>query len=235
MKVKIGITKTDWEDKHQNYVRWIKGSGAEVEVVTLSKDAPAEMENCDGFVLSGGVDVHPRYYSGNHQYPNSPETFNEDRDDFEFSILEKAMQKKVPVLGICRGLQLINVFCQGTLIQDMGDQNDVHTDDDEGDETHKVAVEPGTLLHNIVKENSGLVNSAHHQSIESLGDNLIANSYSEDGVIEGIEWKEKEGRPFMLAVQWHPERMDKANIADSAFSKNLRDHFISRVKSNPVK
>lgn len=234
MSVKIGITKTDWEDKHLNYVNWIKGNSADVEIVTLSKDDRTEMENCDGFVLSGGVDIHPIYYQGEEVYANSPSKFNEERDDFEFSILEKAMEKKVPVLGICRGLQLINVFCNGTLVQDMGDMNDVHTDE-EDDKEHRVAVEQGTLLHSIVQEDKGLVNSAHHQSIETLGKDLVVNSYSEDGVIEGIEWKEGEGKPFMLAVQWHPERMDGVNSSDSPFSKNIRDHFISRVKSNSEK
>lgn len=234
MSVKIGITKTDWEDKHRNYVQWIKGNSNDLEVVTLSKENADRLEECDGFVLSGGVDVHPKYYHGSERYPNSPSTFNEERDNFEFSILEKAMERKIPVLGICRGLQLINVFCEGTLVQDMGEMNNVHTDD-ESDKIHHVEVKQGTLLHNIVKKEKGLVNSAHHQSIEALGKDLVANSYSEDGVIEGIEWKEEDGKPFMLAVQWHPERMDKADIPGSPFSTNIRDYFISRVKLNSKK
>lgn len=234
MSVKIGITKTDWEDKHLNYVRWIKGDNVDVEVITLSANNPEKLEECDGFVLSGGVDIHPEFYNGNEQYDNAPSGFNRGRDDFEFSLFEKAIQTKRPVLGICRGLQLINVFCKGTLVQDMAGQNEVHTDDDE-DKTHAIDVARGTMLSEIVGEGSGMVNSAHHQSILQLGKNLVANSYSEDGTIEGIEWKEKDGKPFMLAVQWHPERMDKAQLGDSPFSKNIRDRFIERVISNSEK
>lgn len=234
MSVKIGITKTDWEDKHLNYVRWIKGDGNDVEVVTLSKDDVEKIDECEGFVLSGGVDIHPEYYNGNENYDNAPSRFNTQRDDFEFSLLKKAFETQRPVLGVCRGLQLINVYCNGTLVQDMAEQNDIHTDD-ESDKTHPIDVERGTMLSNIVGVQSGMVNSAHHQSIRELGSNLIANSYSGDGTIEGIEWKDKNGRPFMLAVQWHPERMDKAKLDNSPFSKNIRDQFIERVKSNSQK
>lgn len=230
--VKIGITKTDWEDKHLNYVHWIKGNSKDVEVVTLSKDDIEKIDDCDGFVLSGGVDIHPKYYNGKQGYDNAPTRFNTERDDFEFSLLSKAIEAKRPVLGVCRGLQLINVFCNGTLVQDMGNQNDIHTDD-QNDKTHMVEVSSGTMLADIVGEKSGIVNSAHHQSIDKLGQNLVANSFSKDGTIEGIEWK--ENKTFILAVQWHPERMDKSQLVNSPFSKNIRDHFIERVKSNSEK
>ncbi len=154
MSVKIGITKTDWEDKHLNYVRWIKGDGNDVEVVTLSKDDVEKIDECEGFVLSGGVDIHPEYYNGNENYDNAPSRFNTQRDDFEFSLLKKAFETQRPVLGVCRGLQLINVYCNGTLVQDMAEQNDIHTDD-ESDKTHPIDVERGTMLSNIVGDAIG--------------------------------------------------------------------------------
>jgi putative glutamine amidotransferase len=86
-----------------------------------------------------------------------------------------------------------------------------------------------------VKVNSGAVNSAHHQAIDRLGKDLAVNSYSEDGVIEGIEWKNKNNKSFMLAVQWHPERMGFAGLNDSPLTKNIRAHFISVIKSNQKK
>ncbi|MBL7698578.1 MAG: gamma-glutamyl-gamma-aminobutyrate hydrolase family protein [Chitinophagaceae bacterium] len=234
--MKIGITKTDWEDKHRNYVQWIKGDDRgndDIEVINLSVENN-DMEDCDAIVLTGGVDVHPEYYNSDEKYKNAPRKFKRDRDEFEMEVLKKAKEKEIPVLGICRGLQLINVFYGGSLVQDLGEKNSVHRGISK-DKKHNVAVEKGTLLHNIVQEQGGLVNSAHHQSIQTLGNGLVANSYSEDGVIEGIEWKEEDGKPFMLAVQWHPERMDQADIPGSPFSKNIRDYFISRVKSNSKK
>ena len=224
--MKIGITENK---KYPVYHDWMKGSD-DIEVVKLSSNTDEHIENCDGVILSGGVDIHPKYYKQSIHYPGAPEKgFQTHRDDFEFSVFEKSLKKNIPVLGICRGLQLINVFCEGTLVQDLGAKNSTHQSD-EHDRKHNVKVENGTILQSIVQVNSGKVNSAHHQSIQQLGKNLLVNSYSEDGVIEGIEWKDKENRSFMLGVQWHPERMDKAGIPDSPFSKNVREYFISQVK-----
>jgi putative glutamine amidotransferase len=229
--MKIGITENK---KYHIYHDWIEGTG-NIEVVKLSGESYERVEDCDGVILSGGVDVHPKYYKQSIHYPGAPEKgFQTHRDDFEFAVLEKSLKKSIPVFGICRGLQLINVFFKGSLIRDLGEKNSTHQSDPH-DSKHNVKVEDGTILHNIVKVNSGIVNSAHHQAIDRLGEDLIVNSYSEDGVIEGIEWKNKNDKPFMLAVQWHPERMDKAGLPDSPLSKNIRDHFISVVKSNQKK
>lgn len=222
-----------------NYVKWIKGNNNDIEIITLSAEIGNKVEDCDALVLSGGIDMHPRYYNGSDTYENQPSNFKESRDDFELHAFDAAIKNYLPVLGICRGLQLINVFCEGTLVQDLGkNKNKIHQDfveedkKTERDSKHLVKVENGTILHEIVKVDSGTVNSAHHQAINKLGKDLIANSWSEDGVIEGIEWKDNHKKSFMLAVQWHPERMDKLNILESPFSKNIRDHFISVIQSN---
>ena len=240
--MKIGITHTGRDDKHMNYVKWIKGNSPDIEIVTLSAENGNKVEDCDALVLSGGIDMHPKYYKGHETYDNQPPRFKELRDDFELNAFDAAIKNAIPVLGICRGLQLINVFCEGTLVQDLGkNKNKIHQDfveedkKTERDSKHHVKVENGTTLHDIVKVDSGIVNSAHHQSIQQLGKELIANSWSDDGVIEGIEWKDKSNKAFMLAVQWHPERMDKADLKDSPLSNNIRDHFIAAVKSNMKK
>jgi putative glutamine amidotransferase len=237
--VKIGITHTGRDDKHMNYVKWIQANDPAIEIVALSAENGQKVEECDALVLSGGIDMHPAFYNGSTSYDNSPAKFKEARDRFEMDAFATAVHRKMPVLGICRGLQLINVCCKGTLIQDLGrSKNMMHRDVMEADQKtehdnqHNVKVESGSVLHDIVKVNSGVVNSAHHQGILQLGEELVANSYSEDGVIEGIEWKEARSRPFMLAVQWHPERMHKSGIEGSPLSKNIRDHFITEVKSN---
>lgn len=237
--MKIGITHTGRDDKHMNYVKWIKGNSTDIEIVTLSAENGNNVEDCDALVLSGGIDMHPKYYKGNEKYDNQPARFKESRDDFELNAFDAAVKNSIPVLGICRGLQLINVFCEGTLVQDLGkNKNEIHQDfveedkKTERDSKHNVKVEYGTILHDIVKVDSGIVNSAHHQAIQELGKDLIANSWSEDGLVEGIEWKDKNKKSFMLAVQWHPERMDKADLKDSPLSKNIRDGFISAIKSN---
>lgn len=232
--MKIGITYTGRDDKHANYVNWIKGGDHSIDIVKLAPGEKADVTALDGVVLSGGVDIHPSYFNGEENYQHMPSKFWKERDDFEFNIFKTSVANKTPVLGVCRGLQLINVAQGGTLIQDLDRLNEVHRDTRE-DKRHVVRVENNSMLSDIVKEHSGVVNSAHHQSIKSVGDNLIANSYADDGTIEGIEWKKKDGLPFMLAVQWHPERMDKAGIMDSPFSKNIRDYFLTAVRSNQQK
>jgi putative glutamine amidotransferase len=229
--MKIGITENK---KYHDYHDWIKGND-DLEVVKLSDTGDEHIENCDGVILSGGVDIHPKYYEQSIHYPNAPDKgFQTHRDDFEFAVLEKSLKRNIPVLGICRGLQLINVFFDGTLVQDLGGQNETHHAD-QHDRKHNVKVEAGTVLHDIVKVNSGAVNSAHHQAIDRLGKDLAVNSFSEDGVIEGIEWKDNGNKSFMLAVQWHPERMNIAGLTNSPLTRNIREHFISVIKSNRKK
>jgi putative glutamine amidotransferase len=215
----------------------MKGDDSSIEIVKLSPEAKQDVSALDGIVFSGGVDIHPRYYNGQQEYAGMPTKFKEARDEFEFELFDKAITGNIPVIGVCRGLQLINVFQKGTLTQDLADRNNIHESFNdaqrvERDRTHIVKAEDNTLLHEITLATEGTVNSAHHQSINHLGDNLIANSYSDDGIIEGIEWKDKSRRPFMLALQWHPERMDKAGITGSPFSKNIRDRFIKEISSN---
>lgn len=226
----IGITYTGRDDKHQNYVNWIRGND-QIQVIKLSPSSKNNLAEIDGLVLSGGVDILPSFFNGEATYANMPSKFWKERDEFEFDILNQAIKKNMPVLGVCRGLQLINVFRKGTLTQDLNEKNDTHRDTDT-DKKHNIKVNSNTLLHEIIQSPVGEVNSAHHQAIDKLGDNLVANSFADDGTIEGIEWKEKDGRPFLLAVQWHPERMDKVGIVNSPFSKNIRDRFIEEVKSH---
>jgi putative glutamine amidotransferase len=115
------------------------------------------------------------------------------------------------------------------MIQDLGAGNDIHKRAGE-DKQHDIKTESGTLLQQISGA-AGHINSAHHQAIHELSDELIANSYSPDGVIEGAEWREKEDKPWLLTVQWHPERI--ADKETNPFSKNIREAFIKAVRNKP--
>src|SRR5947209_5004458 len=108
--MKIGLTYTGSSEKHNNYVRWLM-SGEDIEVIRLSVednnlDAAGD---CDGLVLSGGVDIHPSFYGGGMEYREMPAGWRKDRDEFEKAVLGLALELGKPVLGVCRGLQLINV------------------------------------------------------------------------------------------------------------------------------
>jgi putative glutamine amidotransferase len=172
--------------------------------------------------------MHPQFYdSANLRYPFAPENFNVARDEFEMHVFETALNLEHPILAICRGHQLVNVALGGNLTQDLGAGNDIHKRTEE-DKQHDIKTVSGSLLQEISGD-SGHINSAHHQAINELSDELITNSFSPDGVIEGAEWKDKEDKPWLLAIQWHPERiLDKET---NPFSKNIREAFIKAVRN----
>ena len=231
--MKIALTHTGNPEKHQYYIDWLKAN-EDIEIVKLSAedDNLEEINNCDALVLSGGIDVHPRLYGGQRSYPGAPETFNEKRDEFETAAFHSARENHIPILGICRGMQLINVIHNGTLIQNLGDENLIEVHKGNPDKHHPVSIEKETLLHEVTGQTKAEINSAHHQAIDKLGEGLLINCKANDGTVEGIEWKEKATKPFMLAVQWHPERMFRFQLQDSPLSKRIRNQFISAIKKS---
>ena len=231
--MKIGLTYTSTEWKHQNYIRWLVGNNADIEVVRLSasNNNRGELTSCDGLVLSGGIDIHPSFYGGPEKYAKAPaKGWEKRRDEFELSVLKLAQEKALPVLGVCRGLQLINVSLGGTLVQDLGAVGDETHENDKGkDKQHPVRILPGTLLREVTGEDTGIANSAHHQAVGLTAGPLRVNCRAEDGTIEGIEWADPEGKPFLLAVQWHPERMFTGGMSDAFLYAAVRDRFIQAI------
>jgi putative glutamine amidotransferase len=235
--MKIALTYTGTEEKNQNYVRWLAGESSDITITVISekKNNLNEVGSSDALLLSGGRDIHPRFYKNKTLlYPNCPQDgFDEKRDDFEIDAFSLAQKKNLPVLGICRGMQLINSVLGGSLHQDLGEGlNKVHRAGQGTDKTHPITIEKNTLLNEIVKIDMGTVNSAHHQSIDKVGGGLKVNSFSADGTIEGLEWRKRSDKPFLLLVQWHPERMFKCNLEGSPLSKNLRDRFIEEAQKS---
>lgn len=238
MKKRIGICDT--EASPNNYFTWFteEDLGDEFELVKLGSPQSGlkAIESCDGFVLTGGVDVSPDFFGGNPDYPNRPEKFRIDRDTFESIVYEFAKYAKRPVLGICRGLQLINVLEKGKLIPDLGTYgNSIHRKDagNEVDKQHDINIVEGSMLHQISGELKGNVNSAHHQGVDAntLSENLAANSWSTDElkIIEGLEFKDKSDKGFMLCVQWHPERIPGKET--NPLSQKVKEQFLAAVKN----
>ena len=233
MKKKIGISYT--EALFHNYWNWFtpQDLANDFELVELSfeKNNTEDIYQCDGFVLTGGIDVKPSFYNGKNDYKNKPGLFNPERDVFEAKIYEYSQANKLPVLGICRGMQLINVLQGGNLIQDLDDGNTRHKKE-ESDKEHTIVTENDTLLHTISGTLSGHVNSAHHQAIDpnAIGNNLKVNAYDDDDemIIEGLEFENKTDKGFMLCVQWHPERMKEKE--QNPFSENIKNRFLSAIK-----
>jgi len=229
--MRIGLTYTGTPEKHENYVRWLHQGEKDISVIRLSAEG-GDIASCDALVLSGGVDIHPSFYGGSLLYEEAPLAgWKQDRDAFEMEALGRAWMAGKPVLGVCRGLQLINVCCGGTLVQDLGVQGDETHQNRPVDKEHGVLIDGGSLLSEISGV-GGWINSAHHQAIDRLGKDLRANCHASDGVIEGVEWAAPEGRPFMLAVQWHPERMFVHGFKDRKLYAAIRDRFIEEIKKS---
>lgn len=228
-KIVIGVTDCS---KYANYSNWIQSQGNEIEVIKLSYKTQniTDIKQCSGIVLTGGEDVHPRFYNHPEFYQYCyADDVSEARDDFEWRVLEYTEKNKLPVLGICRGLQIANVFFGGTLIPDIprwGKYNHSKMPDNT-DRYHEIAVDPNSWLYRLVESEKGEVNSNHHQSADLIGEGLVISALSPDGVIEALERKEPESKSFLCLVQWHPERMNKP---ESKFVKNIRTAFVEACK-----
>lgn len=161
------------------------------------------LQRLDGLILSGGEDVDPALY-GAERHPNLRAT-NRERDEWEIALVHAAQRTGLPLLAICRGVQVLNVALGGTLVQDIPSQVPDALDHDRNRDhrAHPIAIEPGSRLAEIV----GCaieVNTSHHQSAAELGEGLRVVAQAPDGVVEALEWP---GDWWAVGVQWHPETL----------------------------
>ena len=167
-----------------------------------------QVENIDGLILSGGHDINPLNWGEEpHQKLGG---ILPKRDTYDFKLLKYALEMKKPILGICRGEQVINVFGGGSLYQDLSliegsyiKHNQEHLSNVP---THTAQIKEGTRLYEILGEKEVLVNSFHHLGVKNVAPGYIVSATAKDGLVEAIE---KEGEDFVIGVQWHPEMMTK--------------------------
>lgn len=181
-----------------DYARGIVEAGGLPVYIPFEIDPVAVVERLDGLLLTGGADIDPARYG--HQ-PETDEFPPEPvRDELELALFDAAVTRRLPVLGICRGLQLINVHAGGTLHQDVPP----HALFDVAPETeaHPVTFEPSSTLGRLYGERR-MVNSLHHQTVDEVGDGLVVTARAEDGTVEGLEHQDTP----VVSVQWHPEMM----------------------------
>lgn len=181
-----------------DYARGVIDAGGLPVHLPIDLDPREVIARLDGVLLSGGTDVDPALY-GAEPHPELL-ALEPERDQLEFSLLEAAIERDVPVLGICRGIQVLNVFQGGTLNQHVAAH--VRLDLPVDAEEHRVEFKDGSILHRLYGESRD-VNTLHHQTIERPGDNLVVTAIADDGVVEGLEHEDAT----VVAVQWHPELM----------------------------
>jgi len=191
----------------QNYVDQVAAAGGAPVLLPPVPGVEAAVSRLDGLILSGGPDIEPARY-GERTGPLTT-VMRPGRDAAELALLNAALEAGVPVLGICRGMQLINVALGGTLIQHLPDVvgHEEHSPTPGSMGTHQVTVEPswsGSRLARILGAGTHIVPTHHHQGTGRLGDGLAATAWAEDGTVEAIELD----APFVLGVQWHPEAGD---------------------------
>ena len=181
------------------YMRTLDAAGAIPVVLPPIGDTEAYLDRLDGIVLSGGPDLDPAAYGADERHAELGPT-EPSLDAFELALLEGALERGMPILAICRGLQALNVACGGTLHQHV----DGHRQKDPATQpTHEVEIDRGSRLHRIAKARKLAVNSFHHQAVDRLGEGLRIVGRAEDGTVEAIEGS----NGFLLGVQWHAETL----------------------------
>jgi putative glutamine amidotransferase len=172
----------------------------------LVAESPDELlDMLDGLILAGGSDIDPASY-GAKPHPETRGT-RPERDRFELALGTRALERDMPVLGICRGMEMLNVIQGGTLDQHLGLELHRHTPGTYAD--HGVRLEAGSLAARVVGDERTEVKSAHHQGLDELGEGVIASGYADDGIVEAIELPE---RSFAVGVLWHPEEDERSRV-----------------------
>ena len=198
------------------YVNSVRKAGGRPILLPPGGDAAEAADTVailDGVIISGGGDIDPAIY-GAAKHPATAGIVP-DRDTWELAVAEAALQMDTPLLGICRGMQALNVACGGTLHQHVPDlvAHEAHSGPVDGFGLHKVRVTSGATVQSIIPGGEYFdVPTHHHQAVDKIGDGLVAVAWADDGIIEAVEADADAARSFLVGVQWHPEQGDDMRL-----------------------
>ncbi len=229
--IRVAITKGIGNPAYQKYHAMLKNSDKSIKTINLYglsiDSAKKVLASCNGILFTGGVDVQPSYYQADSLKKYCGE-FDDYRDRLEMALASEAFRLQLPIFGICRGLQLLNVYLGGSLIPDLPKFKGTTVLHQIKDSAcmHPIEIDKNSLLFQINNQNpEASVNSYHHQAINQIAPKLKATAFSKDGSIEAVEFQLPSNQ-FFMAVQWHPERMNRFQL-----TKKMAAKFIEACKA----
>ena len=211
-------------NSYQNWLLHFDSTLTFYQAYGMSADSLEKvLQEVDGMILTGGKDIHPSNH-GKDSAVAQCGPIDAYRDSLELALVKHSFEQRIPTFGGCRGMQLLNVAKGGSLIIDIPTEvgSTIHQQE-KGDAYHMVYCHP--WLAKVLEKDSSVVNSNHHQAIDELADGFKILAYAKDSIIESFYWEDKSVHPFIIGVQWHPERMERddpmaANLA-RIYLKNL--------------
>ena len=226
-QLRVAVSKAS-----ESYETWLHGADPDAVIVNMYgmtvDSALFVLSTCQGLLLTGGEDVNPAYYGKLNELSKCEEIDNY-RDSLELALINRALLVRMPVFGICRGEQILNVALGGTLLTDIptevGTKVTHDLPSDSNDPMHSVKIDPQSDLYQLTAIEKGIVNSSHHQSVDIIAEGMKISALSEDGVVEAIEREFPLGKSFIMGVQWHPERLEK----NPGLSKPLAENFLEQI------
>jgi len=216
----------------KNYTKWLLTADSSLVFINAFTTNPDSLDfylnKASGILITGGEDINPGLY-GKLSDTNRCESPDNFRDSIEMLLITYAQKHNVPLLGICRGHQMLTVQGGGTLIIDIPTDfksDTLHRKNDNQTE-HWVTIKKESLLYKAVQVDSGIIVSHHHQATEKVPEGFVVTASAPDGIIEALEPADNTKYLFMMGVQWHPERMDFTN----PLSGNLAHYFVSKINA----
>lgn len=226
-QIRVAVSKTSG-----TYESWIKKVEPEAVIVSMYgrtiDSALNLLSTCSGLLLTGGEDVNPARYGKENELSKCEEIDNY-RDSLEFALIKKAIRLKMPVFGICRGEQILNVALGGTLLTDIptdeGTTVSHRSSASPKGSPHVVEIDTQSVLYKLTGISRDTVNSYHHQAIDKIAPGFKITAFSENGVAEAMEPESPAGKSFIMAVQWHPEKPTQKPELSVPLAENFLRHI----------